>query len=47
MDIGEQKRVIIVEPAPLQVPVEDPGPVEPVRPPDREQPEPEKVPVRP
>ena len=25
MDIGEQKRVIIVEPEPLQVPVEEPA----------------------
>jgi hypothetical protein len=25
MDIGEQKRVIIVEPEPIQVPVEEPA----------------------
>jgi hypothetical protein len=45
MDIGEQKRVIIVEPEPLQAPVEEPvapGAV-PVPLPLRE---PEPVPVR-
>lgn len=46
MDIGEQKRVITVEPEPLQVPREDPAPPErepvPVRAPQRER---ERVPA--
>ncbi|MDX1690901.1 MAG: hypothetical protein R3290_07755 [Acidimicrobiia bacterium] len=37
MDIGEQKRVITVEPEPIELPADEPA-VEPVEPaPDREQ----------
>lgn len=44
MDIGEQKRVIIVEPEPLQAPLEDPVPErEPASVPERTD---EPVPVR-
>jgi hypothetical protein len=42
MDIGEERRVIIVEPEPLQAPVEEPAPQEPVSVPA---PEPEREPV--
>ena len=44
MDIGEQKRIIQVEPEPLQVPVEEPVREEPIpAPPERER---EPVPAR-
>lgn len=43
MDIGEQKRVIIVEPEPLQAPIEEPAAPGAVPIPVRE---PEKVPLR-
>jgi len=45
MDIGEQKRIITVEPEPLQAPVEEPAREEPIPAlvPEREK---EPVPVR-
>jgi hypothetical protein len=45
MDIGEQKRVIIVEPEPLQAPIEEPSPPGAVPAPVPRR-EPEPVPTR-